>query len=326
MTKESERMTRRNLLIAAAFLLIAIAAVVIWQGRGKSAVIYREISVSRGDLEVSILATGVVSPQNRLEIKAPIAGRAETVLVDDGYDVKKGQILVWMSSTERAAMLDAARARGAEELKTWEEYYKATPVLAPIDGTVIQRNIQPGQTFATSDAILVMSDRLTIQAQVDETDVAQIRVKQKANVVLDAYPGEIIPARVDKIAYDAKTVNNVTTYTVDVLPQATPRFMRSGMTANVSFLTAAKSNVLVLPSEAIKKSPNGTSYVTLKSANGAKPIERQIETGISDGRRSEIVSGLSEGEAVLVPQLKVGGRASGGSNPFSSFGQRRSSR
>ncbi len=325
--KGQSKMRKRNLFVALALLVIVIASIAVWKSSQKSEVTYREISVRRGNLEVSILTTGIVQPQNRLEIKPPIAGRAETVLVDAGYQVKKGQILVWMSSTERAALLDAARARGPEELKTWEDYYKATPVLAPIDGTIIQRNIQPGQTFATADAILVMSDRLTIQAQVDETDIAQIRLKQKAKIILDAYPGNTIPAHVDKIAYDAKTVNNVTTYIVDVLPEETPKFMRSGMTANVSFLAEAKKDVLVLPSEAIKKKPDGTSYVMLKASNSqANPTEQNVKTGISDGKRTEVLAGLSEGDAVLVPQLKIGGGPAGGSNPFSPFGQRRPAR
>src|SRR6185295_1884406 len=110
------------------------------------------------------------------------------------------------------------------------------PVLAPIDGTIILRNVQQGQTFAGTDALFVMSDRLTVKAQVDETDIAQVALKQAAKITLDAYPQKEFPASVDKIAYDATTVNNVTTYIVDVLPENTPDFLRSGMTANVNFL------------------------------------------------------------------------------------------
>lgn len=315
---------RRKALIALALVaLVAAVAVGVWQGTKKSEVIYKEIAVTRGDMEISILATGVVQPQNRLEIKSPIAGRAERVLVDAGQQVKKGQLLAWMSSTERAALLDAARARGAEELKTWEEYYKATPVLAPIDGTVIQRNIQPGQTFTTSDPILVMSDRLTVQAQVDETDIAQIRLRQETRVILDAYAQHVIAARVDKIAYDAKTVNNVTIYTVDVLPLETPRFMRSGMTANVSFLVQGKKDVLIVPAEAVKKRPDGAAYVVVKEDGGTAPVEKTVRTGLSDGKRMEVISGLSAGDRVLVPQLKLGARPAGGANPFGPPGQRR---
>src|SRR4051812_46219417 len=193
---------------------------------------YRPAQIRKGEMKITILSTGVVQPENRVDIKPPIAGRVEKVLVNEGDVVKKGQVIAWMSSTERAALLDAASARGEDELKQWEEMYKPTPILAPIPGTIIARNVESGQTFTVSDAILSMSDRLTVKAQVDETDIAEIKLKQTASIVLDAYPRAQIEAVVDQIAYDAKTVNNVTTYVVDVLPTTTPKYMRSGMTAN----------------------------------------------------------------------------------------------
>jgi macrolide-specific efflux system membrane fusion protein len=294
-----------------------------WYAGDETQPAYREVSVSRGDLEVTILSTGVVQPRNRLEIKPPIAGRAEQVLVQEGQHVAKGQIMAWMSSTERAALIDAARARGPEELKRWEELYRATPVLAPINGTVILRSVEPGQTFTGSDAVLVMSDRLTVKAQVDETDIAQIRLRQPAQLVLDAYPDQPFAGQVDQIAYDAKTVNNVTTYEVDLVPEKTPSFMRSGMTANVSFVMDTRRNVLLVPNAAVK-SRNGDVHVLLASAkpNGT-PVEKRIKAGLSDGKHTEVLEGVTEGEKLLAPQLQVGGRGEKASSPLTPFGRRR---
>lgn len=287
---------------------------------------YADMPVKKGDLEVTILSTGVVQPENRLEIKAPIAGRVETVVIREGDEVRKGDVLAWMSSTERAAMLDAAQAKGPEELKRWESLYRPTAILAPINGTVIQKNVESGQTFTTQDAVFVMSDRLTVKAQVDETDIAQIKLKQVARIELDAYPGQKTPAHVDQIAFDAKTVNNVTTYIVDVLPAHTPAFMRSGMTANVTFSIASKSDVLTVPNDAIKLRGD-ESYVLLGSKDGPKdglpPAERAIKTGLSDGKRTEILSGLAEGDIVLVPQFKASTQKSKATNPFSPMGRGR---
>ncbi len=309
----------RWLTIGFVFLIIIGFA---WKKKNGNSIAYRRVSVSRGELQTTILSTGIVQPENRLEIKPPISGRAEEVLVDEGNIVKKGDLLFWMSSTERAALLDAARARGTADLKRWEEFYKPTPVMAPIDGTIILRNIEPGQTFTSQDAVFVLSDRLTIQAQVDETDIAQIHLQQKAEILLDAYASEKIQAHVNKIAYDSKTVNNVTTYIVDVLPDKIPTFVRSGMTANVSFSVGFKENALILPSEAIKNK-SGHTFVLLDSQRNGKDAEKEIKTGMSDGKRIEIISGLSEGDVVLVPQLKINGRASNnGSNPFSSYGSK----
>jgi membrane fusion protein, macrolide-specific efflux system len=281
---------------------------------------YREVAATRGDIAVTILSTGVVQPQNRLEIKPPIAGRAEEVLVKEGDVVKKGQILAWMSSTERAALIDAARAKGPEELKRWEELYRPTPVLAPIDGVIILRNIEPGQTFTATDAVLVMSDRLIVMAQVDETDIAQIKLKQRAGIVLDAYPDRPFDGRVDQIAYDATTVNNVTTYNVEVLPDKVPSFMRSGMTANVSFVTASRKDVPLVPSEAIAVR-NGEPYVLVApEKGGAAPQRRVIKTGLTDGKHTEVLDGIAPGERVLVKRLQTG-LAQTGTNPFMPFGR-----
>src|SRR3989339_1787968 len=85
------------------------------------------VQVKLGRIESSIPSTGTVMPRNRLEIKPPVAGRIESVMVREGQNIKKGQILAWMSSQERVTLIDAARAGGEDELKRWEEMYKPTP-------------------------------------------------------------------------------------------------------------------------------------------------------------------------------------------------------
>lgn len=96
--------------------LVLAGAGVWWMKRTPAGPAHREVMVTRDTLQSSILTTGDVRPRNRLLIKPPIAGRAESILVREGDAVKKGQILAWMSSTERAALLDAARAKGSDEV------------------------------------------------------------------------------------------------------------------------------------------------------------------------------------------------------------------
>ncbi len=300
------------LLIVAA---VAAIAYMLWGSSKKPVDSYRALPVTRGDIAITVLATGVVQPANRLEIKPPIPGRVEQVLVKEGQNVRRGQVLAWMSSTERAALIDAARAKGPEELKRWEELYRPTPIIAPIDGTIILRNAEPGQTFQSQDAVLVMSDRLIVRAQVDETDIAKIKLRQSARITLDAYSDKPIDGVVDHIAFEAKTVNNVITYEVDVQPQRIPSFMRSGMTANVSFAIDSRRGVLLLPAEAVQ-TRDGTTRVTVAPASpDDRPTERDITIGIGDGRRVEVLTGVSEGERVLAPQRLQAGQ-SGGSSPF----------
>ena len=155
-------MTQKRIWIGGALVVIALGVGYrIWSKSGQEGVTYSEVVIKRGRLEVTILSTGVVQPENRVEIKPPIAGRVERVLTSEGSRVRKGQVLAWMSSTERAALLDAASSKGPDELKQWEEMYRPTPLLAPINGTIIQRNVESGQTFTTQEAVFVMSDRLS---------------------------------------------------------------------------------------------------------------------------------------------------------------------
>lgn len=312
-------MTKRKKIILAAVVLAGGAAATKWLPRKDEAPAVRAVAAERGDVEVSIHATGVVQPRNRLEIKPPISGRMDDILAREGDAVKKGQILAWMSSNERAALLDAARAKGPQELAHWEELYKPAPLVAPLDGVVIDRKVEPGQTATAQDILFVMSDRLVVKAQVDETDIGRVKPGQSTALTLDAYPDKVIDGKVDHIAFEATTVNNVTIYEVDVLPAEVPEFMRSGMTANVTFSVERKEGALLVPADAVQQRGE-RSVVRMPGPEGAEPETREIETGLSDGKRVEVLSGLKEGEKVLVQSIRLPSGSKGGSNPFSPFG------
>ncbi len=286
--------------------------------------IIRSVKVKKGDLSVTVTATGEVKPYNRVEIKPPIAGRVEEVLVQEGDTIKKGQILAWMSSTERAALLDAARSQGEEVFKHWQEAYKPAPLLAPLDGTLIVRAVEPGQTVTTADPVVVISDRLIVEALVDETDLSQIKLGQAVEIHLDAYPNKMISGKVDHISYESKLVNNVNVYTIDIVPDEIPETFRSGMTANVTFIVTERKNVLLVPSESITEGPRGfkkskgTEFVVYKKVLGNKLKPTPVQVGDSDGKMTEIVSGVKEGTIVQIVRKKQQAQSS---TPFSSMGQ-----
>jgi len=254
------------------------------------------VAVRRGNIATKVQSTATITPENKLEIKAPIAGRAESVLVDIGTKVKRGDVLAMMSSAERAALLDAARAKGEKEVKFWEDVYRPAPLVAPLDGVIISRSLVPGQVVQTSDVVFIMSDHLIARADMDETDLARIYNDQPAEVSLDSYPDNILNGRVFKIAYNGTVTNNVTTYPVDVAMEQTPEFVKSGMTANVSFILTGRTNVLLLPADAV--APDDT--VELPPTHpGDKAGHHQIKTGMSDGQWVEVAAGLEEGQLVL---------------------------
>lgn len=287
---------KRKYIIIAAIVILACVAIWFFFFKAKPTE-YREAEIKKSRITLKVLATGSVLPENRLQIKSSIAGRAEEIRVKEGQQVYKGQVLALISSTERAVMLDSARAQGSDEVKKWEEIYKPTPIIAPLSGTIILRGIEPGQTFSTGDAIFVMADRLTIKAQVDETDLSQIHVGQKAKVTLDAYLDKDLEAKVIQVAYEAKTNNNVTTYVIDVLPNDKIEFLRSGMTANVTFFGETKENILVIENQFIKYE-NGKPLTQVKFND--KPEDRELKLGITDGKKTEVLSGLEEGNTVML--------------------------
>jgi membrane fusion protein, macrolide-specific efflux system len=175
-----------------------------------------------------------------------------------------------------------------------------------------------------TDIILSMSDRLLVKANVDETDLALIKLNQPATIILDAFPANPLDSKVVHIGYDAKTVNNVTTYEVDVVAEHTPDFMKSGMTANVTFLIDEKDDALVVSATAIKKEHHKTLVLMPNPDKGGEPIEREVKVGITDGKKVEILSGLSEGEDVLSASLRSLAQRSedrqNNSNSFSPLG------
>lgn len=282
----------------------------------KAKVSYKEYRAEIGDIRQMVSTTATVKPQNRLEIKSPVSGRIDQILVKEGDFVKKGQVLALISSTERAALLDAATQKGKSEIDYWNKVYNQTALVSPINGQVIVSNLNPGQTITTSDAVLVLSDRLIVQADVDETDIGNVHVGQKTEISLDAYPDIRVEGVVDHIYYESTLVNNVNIYYVDILPDRVPDVFRSGMSANVDIIVRAKDHVLTLPLAAVQ-TRNGRSFVLKRAAPPDSVRKTPVRIGLQDDNNVEIVSGLSPSDVVLVQNRSfVLPKDNGGSNPF----------
>ncbi len=302
------------------YCVAAAAVAVLYASTGcskEAKAVYRPVSVERGTIKKFISTTGTVKPRNRLEIKPSISGRVERVLVVEGQPVRKGQVLAWMSSTERAALIDAARLQGDSQLKYWEEAYKPSPLIAPITGTVIVRDVEPGQTVTTTTAVLVLADRLVLYADVDETDIGNVRNGQNVDISLDAYPDVGVMGRVAHISYESKTVNNVTMYEVEIHPLKVPSVFRSGMSATMKIIQAIRKDVLLVPLEAVTME-EGKHYVLLRRGKDQDPVKKEVTLGIADDSRVEVLSGIDESVRLLVA-VKEGSRTGtnpGGKNPF----------
>ena len=282
-------------------VIIIIAGIFIYKKNRGREISAQELPPARGTIAIEFRETGSVQPRNELNISSQVSGRIEDILVVEGQRVKKGDVMVWMSSTDRAALLDAARTQGEAEMKKWEDVYNPTPIVAPVDGFITARLKEPGQSSSLADVILVMADKLIIEAYVDETDLRYMYLGQKVKTFLDAYPDQEFRGTVEHIAYRSETENNVTVYLVKILPDKVPAVFRSGMTATVEVVGETKKDVLKVPLDAITEK-NGKKTVKVKSADG-KPEDREVVTGINNGKEVEIVSGITENDKLLMPEL-----------------------
>jgi macrolide-specific efflux system membrane fusion protein len=280
---------------------------------------YEIVGVERGNIEIKVLSTGTIEPYTRVEVSSSVGGRIDRVEVDEGDVVKEGDILAWISSEDRIALLDAARsglesAQKENDPETIEEAkmayeiadkaYKPVPLTNSISGEVINRSCEPGQNVSTQSVLFVIADRLVASVEVDEADIGKIRLGQETWIVLDAFPDERLKGRVTKISREGTLISDVVVYDVMVEPLKVPRHWASGMTANVEFIVAKKDSILVIPKSAVKERQGENFVMVLED----QPIPRKIETGISDGRVLEVTEGLKEGDTIILGGIENNSR------------------
>jgi macrolide-specific efflux system membrane fusion protein len=264
----------------------------------------QEVTVEQGLFRIKIPASGTVRPENKIAINSPIAGRVEKILVEEGEKVKKGQILAWMSSTDRAALLDSASAQGAQSMEEWNEVYKPSPIMSPANGEIISRNIVVGQTVTSQTLLFELSDRLVVVADLDETDVGKIQPGQLAQIKVDSFPLLDVEAKVIRVAKQSQLKSNINTYEVLLVADKLPPEFRAGMTANTQFIYQDKPNSLLLPTW-VAEGRETFSLELLRKGDEAKPTPQAVKFGLSNGEKIEILDGAKAGDVFVIPTKSV---------------------
>ncbi|MGB4599769.1 MAG: efflux RND transporter periplasmic adaptor subunit [Trichlorobacter sp.] len=229
----------------------------------------------------------------------------------------------------KAAEASLIQTRGA--LHQAETNLRNATIRSPVDGIVISRNVDVGQTVAASfqtPTLFTIAQNLTkmqIETSVDESDISRAQLGQPVSFTVDAYPDRTFKGQVTQIRSAPITVQNVVTYVVVVQVDNHELLLKPGMTANVSIETGRKDAVLKLPSAALRFRPRSTAdkgaasvakgMGTQKTAGeppkqlvyqlkDGKPLAVEVQTGISDTSTVEITAGsLQEGDQVIVEQL-----------------------
>lgn len=371
---------------------------------GGNALRYVTEQVKRGDLKVTVTATGTLQPVNEVDVGSELSGTIEAVEVDFNDQVKQGQVLARLDTdrlhadvVEARASLASDRAKVVEAQATTQEtklafarceklaarklcsqeeldgdrakFERAKAVEAsakaqvavasatlegketelnkavirsPINGLVLLRQIEPGQTVAASlqaPVLFTLAEdlkQMELHVAVDEADVGRIAEGQQAEFTVDAYPDRSFPATITQVRYAPQTVDGVVTYETILSVDNSDLSLRPGMTATAVVTVKQLHDVTLLPNAALRFTPpatqttqrrgrgvfgsifprppmasrrsnealNGGQKVWVPEGETAKAVK--VTIGPSDGKFTELMSGdLKPGQAVIVDTVET---------------------
>ena len=202
---------------------------------------------------------------------------------------------------------EAAAQSDEITLSIAKDRLRDTKVLSPIDGVVSKRSVQVGQIIASATsnvgggtALLTLSDlsRVFVVASVDESDIGTVAVDQPVDITADAFPRKRFAGKVVQIATTGVNASNVVTFEVKIEVEGEDKgLLKPEMTANVEILVARRSDVLLVPSDAVVRKRDGRVVTVV---DGPARTDRKVEVGLTNGVLTEIVSGLDAGQSVVV--------------------------
>lgn len=217
--------------------------------------------------------------------------------------------------TQQVAAAAAAVRQAQANVDYAKAEYDKTIIRTPISGTITSLSAQAGDTIIaaglSSPTLVTVVDlkRLQVDAYVDETDIGGVRLGQAAQVTVDAYPNKIFAGTVVKISQGGALLQNVVTYDTTINLSNPQGLLKPGMTATVSIVVNKHANVLIAPIEAVKYI--GTTPVIYVVEGKNKIMPHQVTVGIADNTNTEILSGVSEGQTIILAGYPPSGTAPG---------------
>ncbi len=327
-----------TVVIAAVALLIA--ALIFFGKKNNNTQQYSTVEAQRGDITITVTATGNLEPTNQVDVGSEVSGTIESVEVDYNDYVKAGQILARLDTTKLAAQaqqseaaLESARANllqaqatvfeaGKEmerlqnvrqlsnnKLPSVHDYDAAEAackraeadvariqaniseaaakltmdktnlekaiILSPINGVVLKRSVEPGQTVAASlqaPILFTLAENLAqmeLHVKVDEADVGQVKKGQKATFTVDAFPERTFPAAITQVRFGSQAVGGVVTYLTVLTVDNTDLSLRPGMTATAEITVQQITDALLVPNAAFRFAPPAAEAKASSRAGGS---------------------------------------------------------
>jgi HlyD family secretion protein len=284
-------------------------------------------SVVRSEADLERLRVNLQDAQQKLERARAMWDKAlipRTELETAEVNVKSAEAQIKSS--------EAALVQARANLRSEDVNLKHTVITSPIDGIVISRNVDPGQTVASSmnaPTLYVIAADLTkmqVVANIDEADVGRMRPNQSVRFRVDAYPNEEFTGTVEQVRLQPTVVQNVVVYSTVIAVPNPQLKLKPGMTANVSIEIARRSNVLRVPNAALRFRPTEEMFTVLN-----QPMPPELQRGGGRGGVPGLAGGRGRGDSAAQPspapaaqtaaQPQAGapaGRAQGGTAPPSS--------
>jgi RND family efflux transporter MFP subunit len=265
--------------------------------------------VEEGDLIVVLDTTEAYKKVRdaELNLQAALINQKQTNREFDNETVEEK----WQRQTQDISV-QQKRNSLADARKDLEDYY----IRAPFDGVVTGLSVNAGDSVSRDDIIAsVITKELYAKISLNEVDVAKVEVGNEALLSFDALSGETMQGKVEKVDTIGTVSQNVVVYNAEISFNSTSDLLKPGMSVGVEIIIDSKTNVLLISNSALKNDKKGTYVQVVGSKKtSAEDNSRQvaitkkyIETGITNDINTEVVSGLSDGEVVVV---KTGGKVS----------------
>jgi HlyD family secretion protein len=273
------------------------------------------VNQSRADLDAAESALAVA--RSGLAAQQAEFGRMKIARDGTREQLKAVQAQIEVSQAQVQSAIAAVKQRDSL-LRQAEVDLERTVIRAPVDGTVVLRNVAAGQTVAASRqapvlfAIAQDLRDMQVEAAIDEADVGRLRVGLPATFAVDAFPRRSFNGEIREIR---KSAQNAVSYTVVISAQNPDLALLPGMTANVRIVVENRDSVLKVPNAALRWRPAGAADARVPGRvyvlEEGEPRARDVRLGLTDGSATELVAGaLTEGMEVIVGTATAGRSAS----------------
>lgn len=209
-------------------------------------------------------------------------------------------------------------AQSQEQVNQAQTNLGYATITSPIDGVVISKSVEEGQTvaasFSTPELFTIAKDltNMRVIANVDEADIGDVKVGERVAFTVDAYPDDTFHGKVTQVRQKATTTNNVVTYEVVISANNADLKLKPGLTANVTIYTQERAGVVSIPSKALRFTPTketvGKEYIIQDVANAKNKVwtlegnvlkAHSVNIGMTDGNHTEVLSGIAKGKKVI---------------------------